>query len=116
MYMCSERFTLESRQLSLLENPAARREGQETLEEDEALKKIKDDIAPISDIEESDQIDDSETGPAVKGASGVESTPIIKYKRRRWQRLPKMTTTIEIYSRLQSHASAIGLSRDHPVL
>jgi hypothetical protein len=38
MYMCSEKFTLESQQLSRLETSAAEGEGQEALKEDEALK------------------------------------------------------------------------------
>jgi hypothetical protein len=38
MYMCSEKFTLESQQLSRLETSAAEGEGQEALKEDDALK------------------------------------------------------------------------------
>ncbi|KAJ6060055.1 hypothetical protein N7444_002801 [Penicillium canescens] len=46
-------------------------DGQEALEEDEALKETEDDIAPISDVEENGPIEDSETGLAVEGWWGV---------------------------------------------
>ncbi|KAJ9480699.1 hypothetical protein VN97_g12837 [Penicillium thymicola] len=57
MYMCSEKFTLESQQLSGMEKPIES-ESQEALEEDEALKANEEDIPPISDDEEVDEIED----------------------------------------------------------
>lgn len=57
----------------LPENPAVEGEGQETVETDEAVKATEGDIAPISDAEENDPIEGSESGLAVERASGVES-------------------------------------------
>ncbi|KAJ5292123.1 hypothetical protein N7478_001374 [Penicillium angulare] len=59
MYMCSEKLTLEEQQLTRLEKPMEG-EGQEALEEDEALKAIEEDAEPISDDEEVDEGDDLE--------------------------------------------------------
>lgn len=70
MYMCSDKFTLEGQQLYSLEKMASRREDQDVFEEDEATKDTEDDIAPISDAEEDDLIDDTEAGLAVEGTDG----------------------------------------------
>jgi hypothetical protein len=51
MYMCSEKFNLDSLQLSSLEKSPIE-SSQETLEEKEALKAIDEDFDPISDEEE----------------------------------------------------------------
>lgn len=51
MYMCSEKFNLDSQQLSSLEKSPIE-SSQETLEEKEALNAIDEDFDPISDDEE----------------------------------------------------------------
>ncbi|KZN87744.1 Zinc finger BED domain-containing protein DAYSLEEPER [Penicillium chrysogenum] len=60
MYMCSEKFTLEGQQLTLLEKPMEG-ESQEALEEDEALRANEEDAAPISDDEEVEETEDVES-------------------------------------------------------
>lgn len=52
MYMCSEKFTLDSQQLSSLEKSPIESSSQETLEEKEALEAHDEDFDPISDDEE----------------------------------------------------------------
>jgi hypothetical protein len=51
MYMCSEKLTLEGQQLIRLEKPVES-DSQEAVEEDEALRAIEEDAAPISEDEE----------------------------------------------------------------
>ncbi|KAJ5152474.1 hypothetical protein N7492_009754 [Penicillium capsulatum] len=69
MYMCSEKFTLEEQQLSRMEKPIES-EGQEELEEDEALKA--DDVALISDDEEVEESEDAAGNIATKVRSQAE--------------------------------------------
>lgn len=72
--MCSEKFTLEGQQSSLLGHRMAEGEDQENLEENEANKETEDENAPISDIDESDLVEDTDTCLTVQSALGFEST------------------------------------------
>jgi hypothetical protein len=74
MYMCSEKFTLESQQSSLLDHRMAEGEDQENLEENEANKETEDENAAISDIDESDLVEDTDMSPTVQSVLGFEST------------------------------------------
>lgn len=49
-------------------------EDQENLEENEANRETEDENAPISDIDESDLVEDTDTSPTVQSALGFEST------------------------------------------
>ena len=60
MYMCSEKFTLEGQQLTLLEKPMEG-ESQEALEEDEALRANEEDATPISDDNKVEETEDVES-------------------------------------------------------
>jgi hypothetical protein len=71
MYMCSEKFTLESHQLSGMEKPMEN-ESQEALEEDEPLKANEEDLAPISDDEEAEQSEDVDENIATNEIYHVE--------------------------------------------
>lgn len=57
--MCSEKLTLDGQQLTRLEKPMES-EKQEAVEEDKALKAIKEDAKPISDEEEIEESEDFE--------------------------------------------------------
>lgn len=74
MYMCSEKFTLESQQPSVLDHRRAEGEDQERLEENEANRETEDENEPISDVDESDLVEDTDTSPIVQDASGSDST------------------------------------------
>jgi hypothetical protein len=53
MYICWEKFNLDSQQLSKLEKLSTESDTQERFEEEEALKAVKEDFDPISDDKES---------------------------------------------------------------
>lgn len=60
MYMCSEKLTLEGQQLIRLEKPLES-DSQEAVEEDEALRAIEEDAAPISEDEEIEESENLES-------------------------------------------------------
>lgn len=74
LYMCSEKFTLESQQLSVQDRRMAEGEDQENLEESEASKEAEDEDAAISDIDESDPVEDTDASRIDGSALGFEST------------------------------------------
>ncbi|KAJ5810985.1 hypothetical protein N7447_010501 [Penicillium robsamsonii] len=71
MYMCREKFTLEGQQSSLMEKPMESK-SQEALEEDEALKANKEDVAPISDDEEVEESEDIDGNIVAEETNQVE--------------------------------------------
>jgi hypothetical protein len=73
MYMCSEKFTLEGQQSSLLDHRMAEGEDQENLEE-KANKEAEDENTAISDIDEGDLVEDADTSLTADSALRLEST------------------------------------------
>jgi hypothetical protein len=74
IYICSEKFTLESQQSSLLDHRIAEEEDQENLEENKANKETKDKNTAISNIDESNLVEDTDISPTVQSVLGFEST------------------------------------------
>lgn len=73
MYMCSEKLTLEGQQLIRLEIPLES-DSQEAVEEDEALRAIEEDAAPISEDEEIEESENLESIFEPEEPFQVEST------------------------------------------
>lgn len=91
LYMCSEKFTLESQQSSLQDRRMAEGEDQENLEESEASKEAEDEDAAISDIDESDPVEDTDASRIVGSALGFESTASLELLSRDRLQDEKMT-------------------------
>jgi type IV secretory pathway VirB4 component len=74
IYIYSEKSTLEGQQSSLFNYRIAEGEDQENLKENKANKETEDENTAISDIDEANLVEDTDTGLTTESALGLEST------------------------------------------